>query len=436
MACSKQKAPTSTEFGNASSATGLDYANTDSTFHPDQVTGGRPFNPHQYVRPNMVFIEGGRSLIGFEENEFSHTKTKLYTATVESFFMDETEIANIHWNEYLHYMRRDSEQEYISALPDTLVWVRQFAFNDFYVENYLRHPAFRYYPVVGVSWLQANDYCQWRTEVVRKLNDKLLNKNKKPADSTSKSAVNDTTKSTNLKPEQDSTFTGNDPMANFNPQPDSASAAPKDSTQKAASQQAVDLVQIMPEYRLPTEAEWIYAAQTFSYMEPYIEEKDFYKRIYPWDGSGLRNPYAKKTGYFFANYKRGRGDYAGVASSKNDGAIYTEYIYAYPPNDVGLYNMSGNVNEWVQDLYEYVAGDYEKFEFNEDADPYRRKLKKLRKNTYEEYLEDERHRVYKGGSWSDNSFWLSPFTRRYLDEDSSTSTIGFRCVMSAFPTEK
>ena len=76
-----------------------------------------------------------------------------------------------------------------------------------------------------------------------------------------------------------------------------------------------------------------------------------HQRIYPWDGHALRNPYGKQMGSFLANFKRGRGDYAGIAGRLNDGALITSYIYEYPPNDYGLYNMAGNVSEWVMDVY-------------------------------------------------------------------------------------
>lgn len=398
MACSRNKAPNSTAFGAGSSATGLDYKATDSTFHPDQAIG-TPFNPDLVKRPNMVLVEGGKALLGFEDYEFTHNKTSTYTATVETFYMDETEIANIHWLEYLYFIRKSSEAEYQAALPDTAVWMRQFSFNDFYVENYLRHPAFRFYPVVGVSWLQANEYCKWRSD------PKAVFFNQVHKEGTGKKIqLNDTLW----------VYEG------YKTRP--------------VERKLPDI-----EFRLPTEAEWIYAAQTFSYMAPYLDEKDYYKRIYPWDGNNVRNPYAKKRGYFFANFKRGRGDYGGLAKSKNDGSIYTEYIYSYPPNDVGLYNMAGNVNEWVQDLYEFIPKDLDKYEFNlkEKAKQDKTKLEEEEEiRTYTEYLDEERWRVYKGGSWNDVAFWLSPFARRSLTEDSSSSTIGFRCAMDCFPADK
>ncbi len=146
-------------------------------------------------------------------------------------------------------------------------------------------------------------------------------------------------------------------------------------------------------------------------------------------------------GSFLANFKRGRGDYAGIAGKLNDGAMITTYIYEYPPNDFGLYNMAGNVNEWVFDVYRPLS-----FQDMNDLNPVRRSRED--KNVispsqdpniddpasgydYDMYnsLVSDRSRVYKGGSWADVAYWLSPGTRRYLDQDSATSTIGFRCAM-------
>jgi formylglycine-generating enzyme len=133
-------------------------------------------------------------------------------------------------------------------------------------------------------------------------------------------------------------------------------------------------------------------------------------------------------GFFLANFKRGRGEYAGIAGKLNDGAMITDYIYASPPNDFGLYNMAGNVSEWVYDVYRPLS--------QQDVDD----LNPLRRDGYldaaKDYdvkgyqsLIDDHSRVYKGGSWKDVAYWMSPGTRRYLEEDSCTATIGFRCAM-------
>ncbi|HHP7240692.1 MAG TPA: gliding motility lipoprotein GldJ [Cyclobacteriaceae bacterium] len=364
--------PTSDSPGNYSTATGISY-NEDGGFEVSDYRG-------QPQGPNLVFIEGGRAVLGSFEEDVLHKRDNLErTVTVASFYMDETEVANIHWLEYLHYVKLDSSREfYESALPDTAVWARKLAYNDPYVDHYLRYPGFRYFPVVGVTWKQANDYCVWRT---RKVNAGLAE------------------------------------LAGL------SGGAEQESGGRIPLESGV----VLPNYRLPTEAEWEYAAQALIGTQ-WLDENQTHQRLYPWDGHSLRNPYGKRMGSFLANFKRGRGDYAGIAGKLNDGAMITTYIYEYPPNDFGLYNMAGNVNEWVQDVYRPLS-----FQQMEDMNPVRRDGYLDEESGYDwenfNSLINDRSRVYKGGSWKDNAYWLSPGTRRFLGEDSATATIGFRCAM-------
>jgi gliding motility-associated lipoprotein GldJ len=368
-ACKKDKFPTAANPGKESTATGMAY-NEDDGFQVPDFEG-------QPAGPNLVFIEGGRFVMGSSEEDVLNSRDNIErTVSIQSFFMDETEIANIHWLEYLYYIQKDSSEEfYQSALPDTTVWAQELAFNDSYVDHYLRYPGFRYFPVVGVSWVQAVDFSNWRTDVV---NRKLA---------------------------------------------EDAGVEPPADGGRIALESGV----VLPNYRLPSEAEWEYAAQALIGTQ-YLDENQTNKRIYPWDGHALRNPYGKQMGTFLANFKRGRGDYAGIAGKLNDGALITEQVYAYPPNDFGLYQMAGNVNEWVFDVYRPLS--YQDFD---DLNPLRRNgfldpSEKYDKKNSNSLIDDE-VRVYKGGSWKDVAYWMSPGTRRYLEQDSATATIGFRCAM-------
>jgi gliding motility-associated lipoprotein GldJ len=376
--CNKNKHPTSSSPGKNSTTTGFSYGKK----RPDGEEGGFELEKFkgQPEGPNLVFIEGGRHILGsFEEDIMTSRDNIERTVTVASFYMDETEVGNIHWLEYLHFLQSDSSQEiYEEALPDTTVWESALAFNDPYVDHYLRYPGFRFFPVVGVNWKQANDYSAWRTIMV---NNVL------------------------------------------------ASGAGKEYKDlvKAGERIPLESGVVLPNYRLPFEAEWEYAAKALIGTQ-YLDESQDYARLYPWDGHSLRNPYGKSMGMFLANFKRGRGDYAGIAGKLNDGAMITETIYAYPPNDYGLYNMAGNVNEWVYDLYR--PGNFEDMD---DLNPLRRddtidNVENYDKTNWETLI-DNHVRVYKGGSWKDVAYWLSPGTRRYIEEDSATSTIGFRCAM-------
>jgi len=388
--CSSGK-KSSNDPGKRSRTTGAAYAKKEGEGFKVADFKGQP------AGPNMVFIEGGRFVMGTLEEDVTYARDNIdRTVTVGSFYMDETEISNLDYLEYLYAISKDSTREfYASALPDTTVWANEMSFNDQYVDQYLRYPGFRSYPVVGVSWVQANDYCKWRSAVV---NNEMY---AKYGDKGGKKGL-----SFGKKKKEDAA---------------TAEAAPK-VTGRVPIETGINL----PDFRLPTEAEWEYAAKATIGTQTVDENYD--NRIYPWDGSSMRRSKGKARGEMMANYKRGRGDYAGVAGRLNDKYQITAPVYEYYPNDFGLYHMAGNVNEWVYDLYR--PNSYRDFN---DLNPIRRSDYQDEEKNYDSKnnnsLIDNRVRVYKGGSWNDVAYWLSPGTRRFLDQDSSTATIGFRCAM-------
>ena len=373
--------PSARNPGSTSTTTNLEYF-SDAFAEEDEEGFVVAGFGGQTPGPNQVFVQGGRAVLGtYEEDVFFTHDNVERTVTVQSFYLDQTEIANIHWLEYLFYIQRDSSEAfYLSALPYTTVWEKELAYNTPYVSNYLRYPGFRYYPVVGVSWNQAVDYCRWRTEAVNK-----------------QKAIE---------------YYGEDYIDGDIP--------------------PVESGVYLPEFRLPTEAEWEYAAYG-QVGNQFLDENQTQRRLYPWDGRTIRSSKSGSVGKFQANFKRGRGDYAGIAGALNDAGFVTTSIYEYAPNDFGLYNMAGNVNEWVFDIYRPLN-----FQDMEDLNPIRKS----------DFLDDEEDydsenfnsmisnasRVYKGGSWADGAMWLSPGTRRFLDQDSSAATIGFRCATTALGT--
>ena len=430
----------------------------------------------QITGPGLILIEGGTFTMGAtEESPFYEWDNMPRKVTVSSFYMDQTEVSNLAYREYVFWLNRVYGEDYPTvvknALPDTLVWRDRLAYNEPLVQSYFRHPSYQDYPIVGVTWVQSNDYCNWRSD---RVNENLL----------IEAGILD------FDPDQKNENNFNTDAYLAGQYEGLVNEGKEDLDPSGTGIRNVRFEDglMLPKYRLPTEAEWEYAA--LGLIGNTLYNRVVERREYPWNGESIRTDDRKYYGSFVANFKRGNGDYMGVAGNLNDGASLPAPVGSYWPNDYGLYNMAGNVSEWVLDVYrpmsfQYVA-DYNPYRGNiyknvkkdmdgsiaekdslgriqyEDISPeeaaQRKNYRKAdninyRDGDYQSTLQadwlgeedglstskmydygvttliSDKARVIKGGSWNDPAYFLSPSVRRFLNEDDAASTVGFRCAM-------
>ncbi len=302
----------------------------------------------QTIQFGMVVCPSGTFHMGQADQNVPSSQTNPNRQiTIGGFYMDDTEITNNEYRQFIDVVLSDSldvavlktdmgdyaagatwDNEFVmkEIYPDTAVWMKDFTHHmgDPMMEYYYMHPAFDDYPVVGVDWFAAQVFCEWRTDMMNEW------------------------------------------------------------------RASMDLFE-NPRFRLPSEAEWEYAARG---------GRDMAK--YPWGNPYIRN--AK--GCMLANFKPGRGNYY------DDGFMYTSPVASYFSNDYGLYDMAGNVSEWCNDA------------FQESAVP---KVWDLNPT----YIDpNEPRKLIRGGSWKDIAYYLETGTRDYEYEDTTKSYVGFRCVMT------
>ncbi|MFD2907363.1 gliding motility lipoprotein GldJ [Flavobacterium ardleyense] len=322
--------------------------------------GGFQFNEkykQQETPPGMVPVEGGTFTMGKVQDDVMHDWNNTPSQQhIQSFYMDETEVTNKMYSEYLYWVKtvfppteENYKNIYNGAIPDTLVWRNRLGYNETMTNNYLRHPGYADYPVVGVNWIQATEFSKWRTD---RVNENILEREgylKKDA------KINDVTAEANFSTEAyltspSTSMGGNEDVVLKGGRNNKRVT---DSSQNVYAQRSSGL--ILPEYRLPTEAEWEYAALALVGNREYNIYKG--QKKYPWNGQYTRNSKRQQRGDQLANFKQGKGDYGGIAGWSDDGADITNKVKSYTANDFGLYDMAGNVAEWVQDVYRPMVDD-------------------------------------------------------------------------------
>lgn len=328
----------------------------------------------QATGPGLVLVEGGTFTMGKVQDDVMHDWNNTPNQQhVQSFYMDETEVTNMMYMEYLDWLKRvyPPDQEnykniYEGASPDTLVWRNRLGYNETMTNNYLRHPAYAEYPVVGVNWIQATEFSRWRTD---RVNEKILEDQrylKKDAKVVNTEAGKTFSTETYLAvPSQ--TYGGDSEIVLQRGKGRGAAKKSSSGTDGGANAQPTggndpknvyatrSSGLILPDYRLPTEAEWEYAAAADVGQREYNIYKG--QKKYPWSGSYTRSGKRQVRGDQLANFKQGKGDYGGIAGWSDDGADITNKVKSYPPNDFGLYDMAGNVAEWVADVYRPIVDD-------------------------------------------------------------------------------
>ncbi len=420
-----------------------------SNYESGELTGvsGRKkyFEPEPF---GMIFIPQGSFTMGPSDESVDwaqNTMTK--TVTVDAFWMDETEITNNEYRQFVHWVRDSimrrllgeqiedyviSEDEYGNVIdPPLLNWDvdidrRDEEVNEIVQEMYLpqnerffgrkeidtRKLIYEYFWIDLQQAAKSGNRYDWETG---EYNGYVMNNEGQRIEVTDRSAfvIRDRVLvyPDTLSWISDFTYSYNEPLAKmyfWHPAYDNYPVVGVNWQQASAfciwrsqllnaSLQSEDEY-FVHDYRLPIEAEWEYAARG-----------GLDNAMYPWGGFYTRN----SEGCFLANFKPLRGNYA------DDGAVATAAVGTYEPNEWGLYDMAGNVAEWTANAYDESA-----YVFTHDLNP------DYKYNARPDDPPVMKRKVIRGGSWKDIAYYVQNASRSYEYQDTSKSFIGFRCVRS------
>jgi gliding motility-associated lipoprotein GldK len=366
--------------------------------------GWNGINPY-----GMVYVPSGTLHIGQSDQDVFSTYTQRAKAiSIAGFFMDDTEITNNEYRQFVNYVRDSVAHTILGDFTETefgdeiIDWEYELDYKDEALDEmyYEGDMAFKGKREMDTRLLEYEySWIDWQKaahseNVVR---TSVLN-----------------TEKVNVFPDtlawiRDFSYSYNEPMARnyfWHPAFDDYPVVGVDWKQSKAfckwRSELWDRYRSTEvhteEFRLPTESEWEYAARGGHDLAPY-----------PWGGYYVRN--AK--GCLLANFKPGRGNYP------EDGGFWTVKGDAYFPNDYGLYCMAGNVSEWTETAYAENA-----YSFVHDLNP------DMKYDAKEDDPEVFKRKVIRGGSWKDISYYLQTGTRHWEYQDTSKSYIGFRCALT------
>lgn len=406
------------------------------------------FEPIPY---GMHFINQGNINIGPTEEEVDQSNTPSKTVAVSSFWMDDTEITNNEYRQFVYWVRDSIARQLLSeSFPEFLVTAGKKGDPLEYPQlNWLEpidwnNEDFR--PVLEAMYVPESDRFFGKKELdTRKLiyeyywvdyrqaakransyNYKTQSYQGTISDTEGKEvAIQNRSsflmrESTPIYPDtlvwiRDYTYSYNEPLTrkyfahvSYDKYPvvgvtwAQAKAFCNWRTRQLNDFQDMIKAQRVMDYRLPTEVEWEYAARGGHQMT-----------LYPWGSYYTRTD----DGSFVANFKPLRGNY--VSDSRS--CITTQETATYPPNSYGLYDMAGNVAEWTSNAYDEAG-----YEIINDFNP------DFQYNAKKDDPAALKRKVIRGGSWKDIAYYLQVSTRSFEYQDSAKSYVGFRCVRSTF----